>query len=212
MRPWGHLSCHHIWQLCQQAAAPHRCNAPPVRSDPQLCHRLHTLRGLAFRFPHLEELLAALTDYSRASQAAEDLQNQLLALRLEQHPGNAWRPKTDRAAELPGALQRRGQRGAEKGKGSAQDRAGSRRLCPKCSKAPRHSLPGSEGSQTWAPPDAAAPRTGREGAVGERCPAEDRAKRQQGQKRAAAAQQSQRVCVCGSTIRIPLFRHAWLPP
>ena len=197
--------------------------APPSRSSPQTQHPSREERpsalplsphsaGTGLQIPHLEELLAALTDYYRASQAAGELQNQLLALWLERHPGNVQRPKTGPAVELPGALQSRGQRGAEKGKGSAQNTAGSRRLCPKCSKAPRHSLPGSEGSQTWAPPDAAAPHTGREGAVGERCPAEDSAKRQQGQKRAAAAQQSQRVRECGSTIRIPLFRHGWLLP
>ncbi|KAM9617065.1 uncharacterized protein ACIBXB_020964 [Morphnus guianensis] len=92
----------------------------------------------------------------------------------------------------------------------AQDRAGSRRLCPKCSKAPHHSPPGSEGSRTCAPSDAAAPGAGREGTAGERRPPKDRAKRQQGQKRAAAAQQSQWVHVCGSSVRIPVFRHGWL--
>ncbi|KAK4824494.1 hypothetical protein QYF61_015892 [Mycteria americana] len=202
---------------------PSALAAPPRSSSPQTQPPSHEERpsalppssdsaGTALHISCLEELLTALTDCSRARQANQDLQNQLLALRLEHATVNAGRTKSELAAELPGALQSRGQRGAEKGKGSAQHRAGSRTLCPKCSKDPRHSLPGSEGSQTWAPSDAAAPCAGREGTVGERCPPKDRAKRQQGQKRAAAAQQSQRVHVCGSTIRIPVFRHGWLLP
>ncbi|KAK4824501.1 hypothetical protein QYF61_015899 [Mycteria americana] len=202
---------------------PSALAAPPRSSSPQTQPPSHEERpsalppspdsaGTALHISCLEELLTALTDCSRARQANQDLQNQLLALWLEHATVNAGRTETELAAELPGALQSRGQRGAEKGKGSAQHRAGSRTLCPKCSKDPRHSLPGSEGSQTWAPSDAAAPCAGREGTVGERCPPDDRAKRQQGQRRAAAAQQSQRVHVCGSTIRIPVFRHGWLLP
>ncbi|KAK4824495.1 hypothetical protein QYF61_015893 [Mycteria americana] len=202
---------------------PSALAAPPRSSSPQTQPPSHEERpsalppspdsaGTALHISCLEELLTALTDCSRARQANQDLQNQLLALWLEHATVNAGRTETELAAELPGALQSRGQRGAEKGKGSAQHRVGSRTLCPKCSKDPRHSLPGSEGSQTWAPSDAAAPCAGREGTVGERCPPEDRAKRQQGQRRAAAAQQSQRVHVCGSTIRIPVFRHGWLLP
>ena len=50
VRTWGHLSCHQTWQLLQ-AEVPHRHNTRPMRRDPQLCHRLHTRRGLAFRSP-----------------------------------------------------------------------------------------------------------------------------------------------------------------
>jgi len=149
----------------------------------------------------LEELLTALDGEYRARQAAEDLQNQLLASRLEQLADTAGCPETGPAAELPGALQSRGHRGAEQGRGSA------RTLCPKYSKSPRHSLPGSEGSQTWAPSDAAGPGAGREGRAGGRRPPEDRATRQQGQQTAAASQQSQRVHLCGSSARMPFFQH-----
>ncbi|GAB0185501.1 hypothetical protein GRJ2_001015400 [Grus japonensis] len=164
-----------------------------------------------FHIPYLEELITALTEYHRASQTAEDLQNQLRALWLEQVTEKLGYSRAELAVEHPSASQSRGHSGAEKGRGSAQDRAGSSGLCPKCSKALRDSLPGSDGSQTWAPSDAATPWAGREGPVGERRPPEDRAKRQQGQKRAAAAQPSQRVHVRGSTVQTPLFRQEWLP-
>lgn len=67
----------------------------------------------------LEEALSVLTDYCKTKQAAVDLWNQLGHLWQEQHPDNT---------ELPSALQSHRHRGAEKGNGSAQDRA--RRLHP----------------------------------------------------------------------------------
>ncbi|XP_064911889.1 uncharacterized protein LOC110362012 [Columba livia] len=178
----------------------------PIRSSPQTqCssseERLSALpptpelAGTSLQIPHLELLLTTIIDYCRARKATEDVQNQLLAFRLPEPPGNVG-SQIDPAAELPSDLQSRGHRGAEKDKGSTQDTAGSSSLCSKPSKAPRSSLSGKEGSHTWAPSDVAALQAGREGTVEDSLPPKDRAKRQQGQKRAAAAQQPQRVHAC----------------
>ncbi|CAM9968962.1 unnamed protein product [Bubo scandiacus] len=146
-------------ELPSDCTAAH--NMLPVRGHPQLCHCLQTPPPMPGPSdPHLEERITALAGCSRASQADEDLQNQLLSSWLEQLPDNAGHVYMELAVELPGALQSRGQRGAETGEGSTQDGDSSRSLCPECSKSLRHSLTGSEGSQSWAPYEAAALRAG----------------------------------------------------
>ncbi|KAK2521312.1 hypothetical protein Q9233_011056 [Columba guinea] len=183
----------------------------PIRSSPQTqCssseERLSALpptpesAGTGLQIPHLELLLTTIIDYCRARKSTEDVQNQLLAFRLAQPPGNVGSQMTDPAAELPSDLHSRGHRGAEKDNGSAQDTAGSSSLCSEPSKAPHRSLAGREGSHTWAPSDAPALQAGREGTVEDSLPPKDRAKRQQGQKRAAAAQQPQRVHACSCRV------------
>ncbi|XP_064304645.1 centrosomal protein of 170 kDa protein B-like [Phalacrocorax carbo] len=164
-------------ELPSDLTAPPRSSSPPQaqcsssKKTPSALPLSPDSAGTSHQIPHLEELLSALARYYRASQAAEDLEKQLMDQWLEQTPGKAGHPRTDPPAELLGALQGHSHRGAERGKGSAQGRAGSRKVCPTFSKAP--------------------------------C---------QGQKRAAAGQQSQWVHVSGSPVHNALFQHRWLLP
>ncbi|XP_035167235.1 nucleolar and coiled-body phosphoprotein 1-like [Oxyura jamaicensis] len=162
--------------------------------------------GTSIQIPYLEELLTTLTDCFTARTAAENLQNQLLALWLEQNS------PTDQAAEHPVASPRRRPKESQKGKRHTQGGAGSRRRCPKCSRSLHHNLPGSDDSRPPAPSEAAAPGAGRDRTSGERHPAKERAKRKRGQKVIAAdTQQSEGIRVYKKVILIPVAEEERLP-
>ncbi|XP_021248814.1 uncharacterized protein LOC110397144 [Numida meleagris] len=162
--------------------------------------------GNSLQMPSLEEMLRALTDLVRVSTMAEHLQNQLLASWLEESQDNAGHPRL--AAEHPIAAPCRAQKAAQKGEGLRQHQISSRRLYPKCSKAPCHSVPCSEGMCTSAPAVAGVPGTvGGEVTVGEKNLAGEGPRREQGQKQtAAAAQQPEGVRVYQYVVAIPAVK------
>ncbi|XP_066851082.1 mediator of DNA damage checkpoint protein 1-like isoform X2 [Anser cygnoides] len=162
--------------------------------------------GTSILTPYLEELLMTLMDCYTARTAAENLQNQLLALWLEKNSS------TDQAAKHPVASPRRRPKESQKGKRHTQGGAGSRRPCPKCSSSLHHNLPGSVGSQPSAPSEAATPGAGRNRTAGERHPPKERAKRKQGQKVTAAdTQQPEGIRVYRKLILIPPVEEERLP-
>ncbi|XP_040409186.1 titin-like isoform X2 [Cygnus olor] len=157
--------------------------------------------GTSIQIPYLEELLMTLMDCYTARTAAENLQNQLLALWLEQNSS------TDQAAEPHGRSKE-----SQKGKRHSQGGAGSRRRCPKCSRSLHHNLPGSDGSGPSAPSEAATAGAGRDRTSGERHPPKERAKRKRGQKVTAAdTQQPEGIRVYRKVILIPPVEEERLP-
>ncbi|XP_071892571.1 uncharacterized protein [Anas platyrhynchos] len=162
--------------------------------------------GTSMQIPYLEELLTTLVDCFMARTAAENLQNQLLALWLEQNSS------TEHAAEHPVASPHRRPKESQKSKRHTQDGSGSRRRCPKCSRSPHHNLHGSDSSQPSAPSEAATPGAGRDRTSGERHPPKERAKRKQGQKvTAAATQQQEGIRLYKKVILIPPVEQERLP-